>query len=288
MYFITKFIQTLYLSTLFYTMVVIHQANALPPQLQHGKNYQESVSIKDYFVSEKLDGIRGYWDGAKLLSKNGLLISAPSWFTKNFPSYPLDGELWLGRGKFQQTLSIVSQLTPSPSNDIRWQEMRFMIFDLPQHPGAFIERVKQMKRLVAQTNSPYLKMILQQKLQSRQQLQEMLDKVVKNDGEGLMLHLSNGVYTAGRNSNVLKLKPHFDAEATVLAHLPGQGKFSGMLGSLLVENNEGVRFKVGTGFTEEQRRKPPEIGSIITYKYWGYTETRVPRFASYLRQRKSF
>lgn len=288
MCFINKSINILWLSIFAWLGIFISYANASPPQLQHAKNYHENVSIKDYFVSEKLDGIRGYWDGNKLLSRNGLLISTPTWFVKNFPSYPLDGELWLGRGNFQQALSIVSQISPSSSNDVRWQKMRFMIFDLPNHVGDFSERVKSMRSLVAKINSPYLKMIPQQKIQSREQLQELLDEVVKNDGEGLMLHKSNGQYTVGRNNNILKLKPHYDAEATVVAHLPGQGKFAGMLGSLLVENNEGVRFKVGTGFSVLQRRNPPAIGSIITYKYWGYTETNVPRFASYLRQRKSF
>ncbi|WP_185962673.1 DNA ligase [Thalassomonas sp. M1454] len=278
----------LLLFVLAYVLLFIPKLPAQELQLQHAKSYHENIAVTDYFVSEKLDGVRAYWDGNKLLSRNGLLISVPAWFIKGFPNFPLDGELWIGRGEFEQTVSIVSQLSSSPTNDIRWQKMRFMIFDLPEYNGDFTARVKAMKDLVRQVHSPYLQMIAQQKIQSRQHLQELLDDVVKNGGEGLMLHRANAIYVAGRNNNVLKLKPHFDAEAVVVAHLPGQGKFSGMLGSLLVENSEGIRFKVGTGFSNEQRLNPPQVGSIITYKYWGYTKTRVPRFASFLRQRKHF
>jgi DNA ligase-1 len=83
----------------------------------------------------------------------------------------------------------------------------------------------------------------------------------------------------------LKLKTYEDAEAVVIAHLPGKGKYQGMMGALLVEMPDQRRFKIGTGFSDAQRADPPPIGSTITYKYFGKTSTQLPRFASFLRVR---
>jgi len=61
-----------------------------------------------------------------------------------------------------------------------------------------------------------------------------------------------------------------------------------MLGSLMVETPEGLRFRIGSGFTDPQRRSPPPIGAIITYRYNGKTEKGIPRFARFLRVRQTF
>jgi len=115
-----------------------------------------------------------------------------------------------------------------------------------------------------------------------------LDDVVEQGAEGLMLHRASSLYKSGRSDDLLKLKKHFDAEAVVISHLPGKGKYQGMLGSMLVETPDKIRFKIGTGFSDEERKNPPAIGSIITYKYFGLTKKGVPRFASFMRVRKSF
>ena len=61
-----------------------------------------------------------------------------------------------------------------------------------------------------------------------------------------------------------------------------------MLGAILVEYKDGVRFKIGSGFTIQQRQNPPAIGTIITYKFYGKTKNNKPRFASFLRVREGF
>ena len=255
---------------------------ATPPAIQQAKTYHNDIVLAEYLVSEKLDGVRGYWDGNTLRSRNGLIISAPLWFVENFPNIHLDGELWIARGKFEQTLSVVNKLS---ANHDEWQQVKFMIFDLPQYSAEFSQRVAKMRTIVRRSNSPYLKLIEQHHLKSDKQLQAMLTKVIKSGGEGLMLHKANAYYQVGRNNNILKLKPYFDDEAVVIAHLPGKGKYRGMLGAILVETVQGIRFKIGTGFSDQQRLKPPPIGSFITFKYWGLSKNKVPRFASYLRQR---
>lgn len=71
-------------------------------ELQKAKNYDNSKhNITNWYMSEKLDGIRAYWNGKELLSKNGNKIYAPSWFTKDFPPFELDGELWTKREDFE-------------------------------------------------------------------------------------------------------------------------------------------------------------------------------------------
>ncbi|WOH39469.1 DNA ligase [Thalassotalea fonticola] len=255
------------------------------PALQHSKVYSAdtNINISEYYVSEKLDGVRGYWDGDKLMSRNGNVFAAPAWFTKDFPPFNLDGELWMGRGKFSEVLSVVSRDQPH----IGWQKVRFMIFDLPEQQGNFANRVTAMRQLIANSNSQYLQMIQQIKISTDDRLIKLLEKIIKLGGEGLMLHRETAHYHIGKTNNLLKLKTYQDSEAQVIAHTIGKGKYQGLLGALIVRNKNGIIFKVGSGFSDKERAMPPPIGSIITYKYWGVTSKGKPRFASFLRMRKS-
>ena len=161
-----------------------------------------------------------------------------------------------------------------------------MVFDLPQHKGNFTERITEMKQQINLSNSNNLAVIKQNKLNNLHELHRALDLVVKNKGEGLMLHHQHAYYHVGRSKQLMKLKQYQDAEATVLNHIPGKGKYQQQLGSLLVKTTEGITFKIGSGFSDQQRQEPPPIGSIITYKYIGKTQRGVPRFASFLRIRQ--
>jgi len=82
------------------------------PAIQHANSYKAAsvLDIKQYWLSEKLDGMRGYWNGKQLLSRQGNLIHTPAWFTQHWPTTVMDGELWLGRDQFQQTLSCVRKI----------------------------------------------------------------------------------------------------------------------------------------------------------------------------------
>ncbi|MDY6948586.1 MAG: DNA ligase, partial [Pseudomonadota bacterium] len=116
-------------------------------------------------------------------------------------------------------------------------------------------------------------------------LHRHLDAIAAAGGEGVMLHREDSLYRAERSDDLLKLKPYQDAEARVVAHLPGQGKYLGMLGALLVRAADGTQFRIGTGFTDEQRRQPPPVGSWVTYSYHDRTGRGIPRFARFLRAR---
>ena len=270
---------------LFYLLSPIlkaHEAAPIKPAIQQAKSYQAVDNISQYWVSEKLDGIRGYWNGNQLLTRQGNVIHSPAWFTQNWPKDVMDGELWIARNQFQATLSCVRK---KAIEEECWRKVHFMIFDLPTHIGTFSERIKAMKTIIVQTASEHLGMIPQFKIDTAIQLDETLNKIIAKQGEGLMLHLASAHYHVGRTNNIMKLKRYQDAEATVIAHIEGKGKYKGMLGALTVKTPRGIIFNIGSGFSDEERANPPAIGSIITYKYNGKTQAKIPRFARYFRQR---
>ena len=254
------------------------------PNIQHGVSYQKVDDISQYYVSEKLDGMRGYWDGKQLLSRQGNIIHTPSWFTHHWPHFPMDGELWLGRDKFQPLLSCVKKQVPVENKTTScWRDVRFMIFDLPEHSGDFTERVKKMRLLVMQNPSVYLAMINQVKLTELSALDQRLAEVIAAQGEGLMLHLASAYYQKGRTPALMKLKKYQDAEATVIGYTAGKGKYQNQLGAIQVKTSNGIVFKIGSGFSDAQRAKPPKIGTLITFKYNGLTQAGIPRFARFWR-----
>ncbi|QQX78588.1 DNA ligase [Shewanella sp. KX20019] len=271
--------------TLFFVIAAELTATEMAkPPIQLAKQYQpqQVAKLSDYLISEKLDGVRGYWDGTNMLSRSGRIINVPTWFIEGLPSYPIDGELWIARNKFEQVSAIVRKKRASKAE---WQQVRFMVFDLPAESTPFIERYKKALADLANIN-PYIQVIEQFSLDEQAQLDERLQSIVAENGEGLMLHHKAAHYQVGRSSDIVKLKPFYDAEAVVLAHQPGKGKYTNMMGALLVESQQGKQFSIGTGFTDEERRNPPKIGSIITFKYYGETQKGTPRFASFLRVRK--
>jgi len=262
--------------------VWLAHAAAQPPALMLANVYRPNLPLAPYWVSEKLDGVRGYWDGKALWTRGGEAVAAPSWFTAGWPARPLDGELWAGRGQFSHAVSTVRQRQPI---DAAWRRMRFMVFDLPAEPGDFDQRLAVLRRLLAQPPSPWLAAVEQFRVRDHAALQARLHAVVRAGGEGLMLHRGDAPYRALRSDDLLKVKTHDDAEARVVAHLPGSGKYRGMLGALLVESADGRRFKLGSGFSAEQRQAPPAIGSWVTYRFRGLNPGGLPRFASFVRVR---
>ncbi len=240
------------------------------------------IDVTQYLVSEKFDGVRSVWDGKVLRFRSGNVVNAPHWFIARLPASPLDGELWMGRRQFEALSGAVRKQVPV---DADWQKITYMVFELPDGEGTFEARVVQLQRLVATADWPQLKAVEQARVPGRAALQKKLNEIVRAGGEGLMLHLADAPYVTGRSNVLLKLKLQLDTEAKVVAHIPGKGKYKGMLGALEVRTPAGVLFRIGTGFSDETRNNPPVIGSTITYTYRDLTKNGVPRFASYLRER---
>ncbi len=252
------------------------------PELPLAHVYKQGVDLQDYWLSEKLDGVRAYWDGKQLLSKQGHVYQAPDWFLADLPSQPLDGELWAGRGRFEYLMTIVRDAEPGSG----WRDVRYMVFDMVVPQVSFSDRVVKLKVLFSGIDSPVIGLVEQSRVSAHQALMARLDEVVAAGGEGLMLHRGSSYYRAGRSSDLLKVKRYQDAEARVVGHLPGKGKYRGMLGALLVEGADQLRFRLGTGFSDQQRRQPPPIGALVTYKYYAKTAKGLPKFASFLRVRQ--
>ncbi|NOH96358.1 DNA ligase [Vibrio sp. 99-70-13A1] len=258
----------------------------LPPEsLVLANQYEQGVNVDEYWKSEKLDGVRAVWDGAHLYTRNGNRIYAPSWFTQNLPNVRLEGELWAGRGKFHIVQSTVLDQTP---DDDAWKTIDLMLFDMPGAAGDYQKRYYNILHWVAVINEDHIKYVTHTPISSEKVLFQHLDNIGSEEGEGLMLRKVSSRYQAGRSNDLLKLKQHHDAEAVILGYKGGTGKYKGMMGSVLVKTDEGAEFYIGSGFTDDLRLSPPEIGSTITFRYNGFTQNGIPKFARFVRQRNDY
>ncbi|MBK1679785.1 DNA ligase [Rhodocyclus tenuis] len=265
-------------------------ASVNPPPLLLAANYRDSVDPSAYWVSEKLDGVRAFWDGTTLRFRSGRAIAAPAWFTAALPPHPLDGELWLGRGQFDALSAIVRREPPLESE---WRRLQLRVFELPPATAdeaalTFSERWQRLRQLVAAAGVPWLEAVAQFRVADRGELAQQLAATVAAGGEGLMLHRADAPYLTGRNDALLKLKPWHDAEATVLAHLPGKGRLHGSVGALLMQTDDGRRFRLGSGLSDALRQNPPPPGTRLSYRYTELTPAGLPRFPRYWRVADAF
>lgn len=250
------------------------------PKLMLAKWYKADIELQQYWISEKLDGIRAYWNGQQLISRQGYPIYAPLWFTQALPATPLDGELWSGRGQFEATSAAIRRYQPLEQE---WRRIQYLVFDLPSSTLPFQQRIPLLQQLIQQLDARHIETLGYFQASSHAELLMLLQQRVDSGAEGLMLNRLDADYQGQRSDALLKLKTHQDGEAMVLAHLPGKGKYTGMLGAIRVELESGQRFNIGSGFTDQQRQNPPPIGAIVSFKHFGLTATGKPRFASFKR-----
>ncbi|MCG8563626.1 MAG: DNA ligase [Desulfobacterales bacterium] len=239
------------------------------------------TEVTGWWMSEKLDGVRGCWTGRSMESKSGKPLPVPPEFTRGFPPFPLDGELWMGRGTFSTMVGLARQKKGGNG----WKGVGYHIFDAPDPALAFEDRLDKARRWFQTHPLPHVHLIPQEKCRGRAHLEARLRAVEAQGGEGLMLRRPGSPYRAGRSRDILKVKTFQDAEARVVGHRPGKGRHRGRMGALEVELPNGTRFALGTGFTDTQRENPPPVGSWVTFKYTGLTPSGIPRFASFLRVR---
>jgi len=247
--------------------------------------YDGNIDFSDWLMSEKLDGVRGYWDGRRLLSKSGKPFDPSPAFTRNFPCFPVEGELWGGRNTFEKTISIIKQQGPHDG----WLELQFAIFDVPKASGGFETRLSQAAKWFDEHPSKYAFVIEHRPVVSRKHLDSALRRIETLGGEGIILRKRGSPYSPGRSRDILKVKSYDDTEAVVIGQLPGKGRNAGRMGALLVAlPYKNIEFKIGTGFSDAIREDPPPIGSLITFKYYGFYASGIPRFPCFLRIRENF
>ena len=267
--------------TLLVAWLLLSAVHAQKPEVFLLKTYDGTQDVVGWVMSEKLDGVRGIWDGERLLSRGGNELRAPKWFTRDFPPFALDGELWTRRGDFENIVSIVRRKNP----DQRWAQVRYHIFEVPHQAGGLPERLAVLADYLQQHPNDHLQIIRQIKVSNADQLRAFLAQVNAGGGEGVVVRDPALPYRTGRLSSALKVKNYLDTECVVQKILPGKGKYTGKMGALQCRMMDGKLIKIGSGFTDQTRAQPPALGSVITFKYYGLTKKGNPRFPVYLRRR---
>lgn len=255
------------------------------PRLLLATAASPEVDPRGYLVSEKYDGVRACWDGRSLRFRSGRTVFAPDWFLRRLPAQPLDGELWLGRRRFDELSAIVRTQRAA---DAGWQALSYLIFELPGAAGSFEQRAAQIESLVSTVGWPTLQAVAQTRVADRGDLRSRLDQVVRSGGEGLMLHRADASYLTGRSDALLKLKPQADEEAVVIGLRAGRGRHAGRMGALQVRTDDDRVFWLGSGFSDAERADPPPPGSRLLFRYRELTPSGLPRFASFVRRADTF
>ena len=250
------------------------------PKLLLLKTYQHDTNLTGWIMSEKLDGVRAFWDGKRLISRSGRVFNPPQIFIQGFPPFALDGELWTKREDFEHIVSIVN----SKDSQERWLELTYNIFEVPNQDGDLFERLDVLKLYLREHPNKRLTIIPQTKVKKKSDMESFYKNIISLKGEGIVVRDPSLMYYVGRRSDALKHKPFMDAECRVVSVLEGKGKFSGQMGAVECEFNEKV-IKIGSGFTHKQREKGLRIGTIISFKYYGLTHLGNPKYPVFLRVR---
>ena len=262
-----------------FILLILLFLNLYSQELQKPKIYDKSKhNINNWYMSEKLDGIRAYWTGKELLSKNGNKINAPFWFIKDFPPFELDGELWTKKNDFENVQNIVLDTNPST----KWQELTYNIFEVPNTSGDFDKRLEKIKLWLEKNPNRYIKIIPQKICKDESDLNNFLKNILEKKGEGVILKNPKLEYFVGRSDDILKVKKFYDDEALVIGiNYTKNNEFK----SLKLQLNNGIVFNLGGGFSNIEKKNPPKIGDMVTFKYYDLTKNNKPKFASFLRVR---
>ena len=256
---------------------------AKKPELFLLKNYKDDINVTNWYMSEKLDGVRAYWNGKKLVSRSGKVFNVPKFFIKDFPPFELDGELWSKREDFSSIVSIVNKKKPHHE----WKDLTYNIFEVPNEDGNLLKRLDKIKIYLEENPNKYIKIIEQKKVKSNQHLKEFQKSIEAKGGEGLVVRNSSLAYYTGRDKNSLKVKSFIDDECTIVGYSKGKGKYDGQIGSLSCRMKNNQVIKIGSGLSDNQRQFPPKIDDIITFKYYGLTAKGNPRFPIFMRVSKN-
>lgn len=233
-------------------------------------NYDTRLDPAAWWISEKYDGVRAYWDGSRLHTRSGRQINAPASFTSQLPAIALDGELWLGRNRFSETTGALT----GGADHAAWNQMQFVVIDLPLMPAAFEDRMSRIAGLCASSSIAQPMGVI--RCESRGHMHDVLNDSVAAGAEGIMLREPGSQYQSGRSRSLVKVKPVQESDATVIDHQISQK--TGRVSAIVVASQTWKRFEIGSGITRQLSITPPTIGSVINFAYSGLTSHGLPRF----------
>ncbi|KND01754.1 uncharacterized protein SPPG_03547 [Spizellomyces punctatus DAOM BR117] len=265
---------------------ILHRA-ALPrtkPALLLATKWNEKHDPTGWWISEKYDGVRAYWDSKaqKMVSRLGNVFGVPEWFTRDLPKdMDLDGELWGGYGAFSRTVSVVKTLKQNQMTLPTWSCLTYQIFDTPTK-DPFETRLVLLKKYMANIHARHLCLVDYRQCTSREDLREELERVERRGGEGIMLRRAGSLYIGKRDASLRKLKKGLDAECVVVGYEEGKGRNEGVVGSLKCRLENDKVFWLGSGLTDEDRKCPPPIGSVVTFRFMEWTKEGIPRHPSFV------
>ena len=270
---------------------------AWSPMLAHAM--KGALPRGPWLVSEKLDGVRAFWDGkGGLWTRNKSRIQAPDSFVARLPrGLPLDGELFGGRGQFHRVNSAWRTGDPKA-----YATIQFRAFDAPSSKTPFAETYAALKKRLDTCragndlgdHAPCL--VKQEPLSSlspNSNASSRMRRMLASGGEGLILRRAESVYKGGRSANMLKLKGIRDAEAVVTGYQMGTGRLAGSLGALLCRwkrkppsssASSAVSFKVGSGLGDRDRKRYKTLfplGTEITVEFMELEDSGKPRHARF-------
>lgn len=182
------------------------------PPITHGVTWNEQQDLTGWWdflpsvnlsrwITEKMDGVRAYWDRETLVSRHGKPLQLESSFTVGLPDVPLDGELWMGRDTYHKLISLLNRT--NTHYDEMWSHVGYYLFDLPSSDGVYKKRVEDLLSLQL---PPHVHVVPTQECTSSQHLQQLLTKTTKEKGEGLVLRHPESLYTPGITLEMVKVK----------------------------------------------------------------------------------
>lgn len=240
----------------------------------------EGQNTNGWLMSEKLNGVWAGWTGSELLSKKGNKFFAPAWFTEQLPAVAkLNGELYIGRGKFEQTLSAVRKKKPI---DAEWENIRYRVFEAPECRGGIETRLAFCHEILA--GCSVASVIKQEICKGTAHLNEFFEGLVSAGAEGIMLHKPGCKYEGRKSNNLLKYTPLSSAEGEVISYKPGKGKHLGRVGALICKWQDKI-ITLGTGLSDDIREMPPRMGAQVTFTFKGLTCYGIPRHQVFVTER---
>lgn len=270
----------------------------------HHYDPDKPIPMDGYCASRKLNGFRGIFKPGEGLFSLGRYsgskeIYAPKWWLDQLPPLALDGEIWHESDDLAFVKSIAGQGKEKSLVDPRWNQLTFQAFDLRNPMLYWRDRQSQLYRY---KDNDVFKKVEQTPVFTVEDIEDYMEELGPQ-AEGCMLARPKGMYVYNRSWDILKHKRKYDAEATVVGAVAGEGKHTGRVGALMCELvwdakiasvkgglpemvGKQVAFNVGGGLTDDQRDVAYFAnnlsGKLIKFSYLGVSRYGVPQSPNFL------